>query len=108
MARGVQQHPYVMLRLVCRLGGPERDGCADRLIEVVYLDIEVKLHLLATRLIGPGRWHVTLRGLDREVAHPLAGVEGDETGILGIEHPSEDSCIELAESLRVRGVKWSR
>jgi hypothetical protein len=25
-------------------GDPERDGCADRLIEVVYLDIEVKLH----------------------------------------------------------------
>lgn len=99
----VEHHPDVLLRLVCRDPRSQLDGCGDSGVEIAHLDVPVQLHLRAPRFVGPRLGLIAGRGLHGEIGDSLAGVEGDEVRIGGLDRPPEECLVTSMARSRAIG-----
>jgi hypothetical protein len=105
VARRIEQHPDVVLRLMLGESRTHLERVGNRGLQVADLDIEMHHHLLTTWHGGPHGRHELRRGLNRQIGDPFRRRKGDEVGLLPVDSPAQHPRIEMRQGTGVGGIE---
>src|ERR1039457_6034663 len=105
MTRWIEEHAYVLLRLMLRHRRAQSDRVGDGGGQVIHRNVEVHHHLLVAVGGRPDRGHIVRRELERQVGRVAWYGYGRLAGLQLRYRPAKQANIEVGKRPRVGGLE---